>query len=131
VDSLRKFPIKEFLTGGGQSKDPHAWRSGMSGFPGHSLLGVLPGKRTCEDAGVDKGEQYCYVSHRLKAPFKPIKASKWFVSQLGAHLESSMNNKTIQYRAKCKEFKFRDVLLIRSREDKRSDGKYDYDLLYT
>ena len=103
----------------------------MLGFPGHSLLGVLPGKRTCEDAGVDKGEQYCYVSHRLKAPFKPIKASKWFVSQLGAHLESSMNNKTIQYRAKCKEFKFRDVLLIRSREDKRSDGKYDYDLLYT
>ena len=69
VDSLRKFPIKEFLSGG-QSTDPNAWRSGMPGFPGHSLLGVLPGKRTCEDAGVDKGEQYCYVSHRLKSPFK-------------------------------------------------------------
>ena len=95
VDSLRKFPIKEFLAGGGQSKDPHAWRSGMSGFPGRSLLGVIPGKRTCEDAGVDKGEQYCYVSHRLKSPFKPIKPSKWFVAQLGAHLESSMNNKTL------------------------------------
>ena len=78
-----------------------------------------------------KGDQNCYVSNRVKSPFKSIKPSKWFLSQLGLHLEWSMNNKTVQHRANCKAFKFGEVLNIKSREDAGSNGKYDYHILHS
>ena len=129
IESLQNFSIKEYLRHG-QNKDPHGWRSGMPGFPGISLLKPLSEKRTCEDAGVDKGDENCYVSDHIKGLFKKIKPQPWFASQLGSYLEVAMNNKTARYRPACKEFSFNKVLKIESREDRRSDGTFEYNILY-